>query len=305
MDVTGSGNSSLLFFPFICLNSRYVNCARDHEEQNLVAFQYHGQIFYRTCRVVRPGCELLVWFGDEYGQELGSTWGSKWKAELTARRAEPKPEVHPWPSYSLASSQKFLNQHVKLSHPSQVLQGTSARKHLQAEEPCPEDQNQHQHTTTHNWNDKVEGQEANQRSKPLLKRISQKRISRSSFQPSREQMRISNEHERMMEEEPHRGQEDSPEGTGKLFVKAGIVRILTIKHGGYWQGFSDGSHLIRGQRTHLSLALNRQLESLSCPHDTWYASKAMLAALAGFPTPPHDTVIHLDREALYGHQMDY
>uniref|UniRef100_A0A8D1VU66 Histone-lysine N-methyltransferase PRDM7 n=1 Tax=Sus scrofa TaxID=9823 RepID=A0A8D1VU66_PIG len=29
---------------------RYVNCARDDEEQNLVAFQYHRQIFYRTCR---------------------------------------------------------------------------------------------------------------------------------------------------------------------------------------------------------------------------------------------------------------
>ncbi|XP_035883509.1 histone-lysine N-methyltransferase PRDM9-like isoform X2 [Phyllostomus discolor] len=65
---------------------RYVNCARDDEEQNLVAFQYHRQIFYRTCRVIRPGCELLVWFGDEYGQELGSKWGSKWKRELAARR---------------------------------------------------------------------------------------------------------------------------------------------------------------------------------------------------------------------------
>uniref|UniRef100_A0A2K6E397 SET domain-containing protein n=1 Tax=Macaca nemestrina TaxID=9545 RepID=A0A2K6E397_MACNE len=56
---------------------RYVNCARDDEEQNLVAFQYHRQIFYRTCRVIRPGCELLVWYGDEYGQELGIKWGSK------------------------------------------------------------------------------------------------------------------------------------------------------------------------------------------------------------------------------------
>nr|XP_053771884.1 histone-lysine N-methyltransferase PRDM9-like [Desmodus rotundus] len=65
---------------------RFVNCARDDEEQNLVAFQYHGQIFYRTCQVVRPGCELLVWYGDEYGQELGSKWGSKWKTELAARR---------------------------------------------------------------------------------------------------------------------------------------------------------------------------------------------------------------------------
>ncbi|KAM5301641.1 PR domain-containing protein 11-like [Glossophaga mutica] len=65
---------------------RYVNCARDDGEQNLVAFQYHRQIFYRTCRVIRPGCELLVWFGEEYGQELGSKWGSKWKIELAAKR---------------------------------------------------------------------------------------------------------------------------------------------------------------------------------------------------------------------------
>ncbi|XP_053526957.1 histone-lysine N-methyltransferase PRDM7-like [Artibeus jamaicensis] len=56
---------------------RFVNCARDDEEQNLVAFQYYGQISYRTCQVIRPGCELLVWFGDEYGRELGSKWGRK------------------------------------------------------------------------------------------------------------------------------------------------------------------------------------------------------------------------------------
>ncbi|KAF6089012.1 hypothetical protein HJG60_015500 [Phyllostomus discolor] len=195
---------------------RYVNCARDDEEQNLVAFQYHRQIFYRTCRVIRPGCELLVWFGDEYGQELGSKWGSKWKTELMARRAEPKPEVHPCPSCSLAfSTQKFLSQHVKLNHPSQSLPGTSARKHLQAEEPCPEDQNQQQQRTgTHSWNDKAEGQEVRERSKPLLKRVSQRRILRPFFQPSKEQMRGSSEHERMMEEEPCRGQEESPEDTG-------------------------------------------------------------------------------------------
>ncbi|XP_032179351.1 probable histone-lysine N-methyltransferase PRDM7 [Mustela erminea] len=67
---------------------RYVNCARDDEEQNLVAFQYRRQIFYRTCRVIRPGCELLVWYGDEYGQELGIKWGSKWKSELTAEKGD-------------------------------------------------------------------------------------------------------------------------------------------------------------------------------------------------------------------------
>ncbi|KAM5311679.1 histone-lysine N-methyltransferase PRDM7-like [Glossophaga mutica] len=68
---------------------RYVNCARDDEEQNLVAFQYHGQLFYRTCRVVRPGCELLVWCGDKYGQELGS----KWKRELAVKRGTTRMQV--------------------------------------------------------------------------------------------------------------------------------------------------------------------------------------------------------------------
>lgn len=69
-----------MFSLLLPLNPRYVNCARDDEEQNLVAFQYHRQIFYRTYQVIRPGCELLVWYGDEYGQELGI----KWKQELGA-----------------------------------------------------------------------------------------------------------------------------------------------------------------------------------------------------------------------------
>ncbi|XP_053513400.1 histone-lysine N-methyltransferase PRDM9-like [Artibeus jamaicensis] len=229
---------------------RYVNCARDHEEQNLVAFQYHRQIFYRTCRVVRPGRELLVWCGDEYGQELGSKWGSKWKREFVAER-EPKPEVHPCPSCSLAfSTQEFLRQHMKLNHPSEILQGTSARNHLQAEQPYPEDQNQQQqHTSTHSWNDKAEGQEVKERSKPLLKRINQRGISKPFFQPSKEQM-SSSEHERMMEQEPRSGQKENPEDTGKFFVEVGMSKIVTIQHGGCWQGFNDGSHLITHQRTH-------------------------------------------------------
>ncbi|KAM9769030.1 histone-lysine N-methyltransferase PRDM9-like [Dama dama] len=101
---------------------RYVNCARDDEEQNLVAFQYHGQMFYRTCQVVRPGCELLVWYGDEYGQDLGNKRNSRGKRELAAGRAEPKPKIHPCASCSLPfSSQKFLSQHTQRSNPSQTL----------------------------------------------------------------------------------------------------------------------------------------------------------------------------------------
>ncbi|XP_065775597.1 histone-lysine N-methyltransferase PRDM9-like [Muntiacus reevesi] len=147
---------------------RYVNCARDDEEQNLVAFQYHGQIFYRTCRVVRPGCELLEWYGDEYGQDLGIKRSSRGKSELAAGR-EPTPKIHPCASCSLAfSSQKFLSQHIQRSHPSQTLLRPSERDLLQPEDPCPGSQNR-RYSNPHSPSDKPEGQETKDRPQPLLK----------------------------------------------------------------------------------------------------------------------------------------
>ena len=50
---------------------RYVNCSRVEEEQNMVAYQFHGHIFYRVYKVVKPGTEFLVWYGQEYWGELG------------------------------------------------------------------------------------------------------------------------------------------------------------------------------------------------------------------------------------------
>ena len=37
----------------------------------MVAFQYKGEIYYRTFKHLYPGSELLVWYGREYAQELG------------------------------------------------------------------------------------------------------------------------------------------------------------------------------------------------------------------------------------------
>ncbi|KAH3897278.1 hypothetical protein DPMN_021465 [Dreissena polymorpha] len=50
---------------------RYVNCAMKEADQNLVAFQYKGGIYYSTLKPVSPGEELLVWYGDEFARELG------------------------------------------------------------------------------------------------------------------------------------------------------------------------------------------------------------------------------------------
>ncbi|XP_077867387.1 histone-lysine N-methyltransferase PRDM7-like [Saccoglossus kowalevskii] len=39
---------------------RFINCARNESEQNLVAFQYHGEIYYRSFKAISKGCELLM-----------------------------------------------------------------------------------------------------------------------------------------------------------------------------------------------------------------------------------------------------
>ena len=50
---------------------RFVNCSRCESEQNLVAYQYHGEIYYRAYKRIEPNTELLVWYGDEYAEQLG------------------------------------------------------------------------------------------------------------------------------------------------------------------------------------------------------------------------------------------
>ena len=50
---------------------RYVNCARNESEQNLIAYQYRGQIYYRSFKPIHPGTELLVYYGEEYAKDLG------------------------------------------------------------------------------------------------------------------------------------------------------------------------------------------------------------------------------------------
>lgn len=49
----------------------YVNCARYAQEQNLIAVQSEGEIYYEVCKDIAQGQELLVWYGDSYLQFLG------------------------------------------------------------------------------------------------------------------------------------------------------------------------------------------------------------------------------------------
>lgn len=59
----------------IYLFLRYVNCARNNDEQNMVAFQYQGGILYRCCQSIKPGQELLLSYEEEYAEDLSITFG--------------------------------------------------------------------------------------------------------------------------------------------------------------------------------------------------------------------------------------
>lgn len=50
---------------------RYIRCARNGTEQNMYAFQYCGNIYYRAFRDIPTGGELLVWYDEKYPQYMG------------------------------------------------------------------------------------------------------------------------------------------------------------------------------------------------------------------------------------------
>ncbi|XP_076838857.1 uncharacterized protein LOC143484157 isoform X2 [Brachyhypopomus gauderio] len=62
---------------------RYVNCARNDDEQNLAAFQYYGEIFYRCCCPVESGQELLVWYGDKNAEDINFTFDFLWNKQCS------------------------------------------------------------------------------------------------------------------------------------------------------------------------------------------------------------------------------
>ncbi|XP_019060701.1 histone-lysine N-methyltransferase PRDM9 [Fukomys damarensis] len=219
---------------------RYVNCARDEEEQNLVAFQYHRQIFYRTCQAIRPGSELFVWYGNEYGEELGIKWGSKWKKQRAAGTG-PKAEVHPCPSCSLAfSSQRFLSQHVKRSHPSQICPGTPVRKNPKTESPHLEDHRQESDPRSRR-KDEGGGPEVPGRPSPARRRTRQRGVSRASRSPPEGQAGGSRAGEAGVEEGLGTGQGGGPGDTGSPCPPGGGSLSAGGERGEGARGLGDGA----------------------------------------------------------------
>ncbi|XP_041470863.1 zinc finger protein 624-like [Lytechinus variegatus] len=48
-----------------------VRCAQSEEEQNLEAYQFYGEIYFRNTKVIEPGSELKVFYNAEYAKRVG------------------------------------------------------------------------------------------------------------------------------------------------------------------------------------------------------------------------------------------
>ncbi|XP_078287821.1 histone-lysine N-methyltransferase PRDM9-like [Rhinoraja longicauda] len=201
---------------------RFVNCARKEGEQNLVAFQHRGNIYYRTCKPVPPHCELLVWYGDDYAKELGITWTTMWMSNQ-----DPKPldgvtqgDCHPCPHCTVAfTTVEYLTRHL--------------RRHPEASRPTP----------------------AGQPSSPRVDTDPQSKREQSPFTPSDRRRAIGKPGDipGRITERRHECAE-----CGKCFTRAGSLHEHQRTHTGErlytcsvcGKGFAHSGTLHRHQRTH-------------------------------------------------------
>ncbi|XP_062873473.1 histone-lysine N-methyltransferase PRDM9-like isoform X2 [Trichomycterus rosablanca] len=119
---------------------RYVNCSRTDEEQNLVAFQYRGEIYYRCCRPIEPGQELLVWYEEGYAEDLSNTFDYLWNKKCCSNEInKPLMQVFSCSLCHLSyTSQNHLHRHIRRRHHDQYEYGSpmSSRSSSNQETLC-------------------------------------------------------------------------------------------------------------------------------------------------------------------------
>ncbi|XP_060789183.1 histone-lysine N-methyltransferase PRDM9-like [Neoarius graeffei] len=96
---------------------RYVNCARNDDEQNLVAFQHQEGILYRCCRPINPGQELLVWYEEEYARELSPAFDYLWNKKCSTNEVNSLLQVFSCSTCPLSyASEIYLHKHIQRCH---------------------------------------------------------------------------------------------------------------------------------------------------------------------------------------------
>ncbi|CAN9508747.1 unnamed protein product [Ophioblennius macclurei] len=98
---------------------RYVNCARNKVESNLLAVQYKGSILFHCSRTISPGDELMVWPSRKLLSSCSAAWTQKWlpKPSVPDSAASEPSQMFPCSHCQLAfTTQAFLQRHTETSH---------------------------------------------------------------------------------------------------------------------------------------------------------------------------------------------
>ncbi|AWP18056.1 putative histone-lysine N-methyltransferase PRDM9-like [Scophthalmus maximus] len=98
---------------------RYVNCARDKDETNLLAVPYKGSLLYHCCRAINPGDELMVWPSKELLAHFSEAWSQTWFTKLNSAERETTmtSEIFPCPHCRLSfTTEAFLQRHTENVH---------------------------------------------------------------------------------------------------------------------------------------------------------------------------------------------
>ncbi|XP_010886959.2 zinc finger protein 665 isoform X1 [Esox lucius] len=121
---------------------RYVNCARNKKEANLVALQYRGVVFFHCCRSVLPGEELLFWPGAEYIDRFKDPSDQIWLRNCTPSelRTGLSSQVFLCRQCQLSfTTESYLQRHTKQSHPVDLFLCEPDNHHCSAtKKPDPE-----------------------------------------------------------------------------------------------------------------------------------------------------------------------
>ncbi|XP_034426787.1 histone-lysine N-methyltransferase PRDM9-like [Hippoglossus hippoglossus] len=98
---------------------RYVNCARNKDESNLLAVPYKGSILYHCCRTIHPGDELTVWPSDKVLTLFSEAWTQMWLMKLNSaeNNTSSTSQIFLCPHCQLSfTTEAFLQRHTEYFH---------------------------------------------------------------------------------------------------------------------------------------------------------------------------------------------
>lgn len=96
---------------------RYVNCARNEEEMNLLVVQCRGSVLFHCCRSILAGEELLVWPSYKFISQPTDAWNQIWFRKCTPTEDSTNSQMFLCAQCPLSfTTESYLQRHTEHCH---------------------------------------------------------------------------------------------------------------------------------------------------------------------------------------------